>query len=62
MRSAGLAADLGRLVAAVRLRAGLELPPIDSCRVLVLSDAWDDVELAVESGSVLIWSHWWTTA
>jgi hypothetical protein len=47
---------------AVHLRTGLELPPIRECRVVLLSDDWDDVEVAVVSGSTLIWYHWWTTA
>jgi hypothetical protein len=50
------------VVETVRLRTGLELPPIRECRVVLLSDDWDDVEMAVVSGSVLVWYHWWTTA
>jgi len=46
----------------VRARTGLELPPIEKCEVLLLSDESDDVELAIRVDSVLLWYHWWTTA
>jgi hypothetical protein len=42
--------------------AGLHLPPIHACRVLVLRDDWNDLELVVEVESQLVWYHWWTTA
>ena len=46
----------------IRLRVGLDLPPMQACRVVVLSDNWDDVELGIASESVLVWYHWSTTA
>jgi hypothetical protein len=50
------------VAAAVRKRAGVDLPAAEACEVVLLSDDWDDVELAVVAGSVLVWYHWWTTA
>lgn len=50
------------MVATVRERAGVELPFAKGCEVVVLSDDWDDVELAVVAGPVLVWYHWWTPA
>ncbi|MBX9625650.1 MAG: hypothetical protein K2X82_17750 [Gemmataceae bacterium] len=49
------------VVAAVRERAGVELPAAEACEVVVLSDDWDDLELAVVARPVLVWYHWWTT-
>jgi hypothetical protein len=51
-----------QVVESVRQFAGLELPPADACKVIVLSDDWDDVELVVVVGSLLFWYHWWTSA
>ena len=48
-------ANLGR-------RAGLTVPAMSECQVLVLSDSWDDLEVAFRFGSKLVWYHWWTTA
>jgi hypothetical protein len=42
--------------------AGLHLPPLPACRVSLLSDDWNDLELVVETGSLFGWDHWWTTA
>ena len=50
------------LVRTVRTRTGLELPPIEECEVHLLSEEWNDVELAIRMDSVLLWYHWWTTA
>jgi len=50
------------VVKSVRRYAGLELPPAETCRVVVLSDDWDDLEVAVAAESLLVWYHWWTTA
>lgn len=50
------------VAAAVRERAGVALPAAEACEVVVLSDDWDDVEVAVVAGLVLVWYHWWTTA
>jgi hypothetical protein len=50
------------VVVYVRTFAGVELPPIEGCRVILLNDEWDDLELAVAAGSLLVWYHWWTTA
>ena len=50
------------VAATVRKRAGIELPAPEACEVVVLSDDWNDLELAVVAGQVLIWYHWWTTA
>lgn len=47
---------------AIHTRTGLRLAPRGSCEVLALSDDWDDLELFIRTGSVLIWYHWWTTA
>ncbi len=48
-------ANFGRL-------AGLSVPEMSECQVLVLSDSWDDLEVAFRFGSKLVWYHWWTTA
>ena len=48
-------ANLGRL-------AGLTVPAMSECQVLVLSDSWDDLEVAFRFGSKLVWYHWCTTA
>ncbi len=50
------------VAAAVRERAGIALPAAEACEGVVLSDDWDDVELGVVAGTVLVWYHWWTTA
>jgi hypothetical protein len=47
----------------LRRFAGVELPHLGGCReVVLIRDAWDDVELAIASGADLIWYHWHTTA
>jgi len=38
------------------------LPPISECRVDIIGEEWDDVELAIETPTERIWYHWWTTA
>ena len=48
-------ANIGRL-------AGVTVPAMSECQVLVLSDSWDDLEVAFRFGSILVWYHWWTTA
>ena len=42
--------------------AGLTVPAMSECQVLILSDSWDDLEVAFRFGSKLVWYHWWTTA
>ena len=43
--------------------AGLELPrPTGLRQTLLLRDDWDDVELGVAYGSLLVWYHWSTSA
>jgi hypothetical protein len=43
--------------------AGLELPRPTALRESVLlRDDWDDVEVGIAYGSVLLWYHWSTTA
>jgi len=43
--------------------AGLDLPHPTKVRAAVLlRDEWDDVELGVAFGSVLLWYHWSTSA
>jgi hypothetical protein len=54
-RWAEIVAHLGRL-------ARLEVPQMSECQVLVLSDSWDDLEVAFRFGSKLVWYHWCTTA
>jgi len=50
------------VVVTVRERAMVELPAAERCEVFVLSDEWDELELAMVAGPVLLWYHWWTTA
>ncbi len=50
------------VAANVRERAGVELPAAEECEVVILSDEWDNLELAVVAGPVFIWYHWATTA
>ncbi len=43
--------------------AGVSLPPPPQVRAAVLlCDDWNDVELGVAFGSVLVWYHWSTSA
>jgi len=42
--------------------AALELPHPSQLSAVLLRNNWDDVELAVEYGSVFVWYHWSTTA
>jgi hypothetical protein len=42
--------------------ASLHLPPLSACHVLWLSEDWNELELVVETGSLFVWYHWWTTA
>lgn len=42
--------------------AGIALPGPPDCRAVLLSDEWNDVELGVAFGSVLVWYHWSTSA
>lgn len=47
----------------LRQFAGLELPDFDDRRrVILLSDDWDDLELAIGTDAASIWYHWYTTA
>jgi hypothetical protein len=42
----------------LRRFAGLELPDPSECRaILVLRNDWDDLEIAIETGSLVIWYH-----
>jgi hypothetical protein len=53
----------GEIVDTLRRLAEIELPPLTSCRqVALILDDWNDRELAVSTGSVLVWYHWSTTA
>ena len=40
----------------------LELPRINTCRVTLLNNTWDDLEIVVATQTHLLWYHWWTTA
>ena len=43
--------------------AGLSLPPFDECvEIVLLSDDWDDTELAIKTAAHFVWYHWYTTA
>lgn len=42
--------------------ANLELARPHLCRIEVINDEWDDLEVAIESGTDRVWYHWWTTA
>jgi hypothetical protein len=43
--------------------AGLALPhPTQVQSAILIRDDWDDVELGIAFGSVLVWYHWSTTA
>ena len=47
----------------LRRLAGVELPHPSQWRdAALISDDWNDVELGVAVGSVLVWYHWFTTA
>lgn len=37
--------------------AGIVLPVPPECQAVILRDDWDDVELGVAFGSVLVWYH-----
>lgn len=51
------------VVEQVRRFAGVELPHPSQCReTVLLNEEWNDVEVGVAVGSVLIWYHWFTTA
>jgi hypothetical protein len=50
------------VTAHVQRFAGFELPSFNACQVILFSDDWDDLELAVIVGPHLVWYHWWTTA
>jgi hypothetical protein len=50
------------IVAYLARLAHLDVPPMRECQVLVLSDSWDDLEVAFSFRSKLVWYHWWTTA
>lgn len=42
--------------------AKIELALPQLCRIEVINDEWDDLEVAIESGADRVWYHWWTTA
>jgi hypothetical protein len=42
--------------------AGIDLPSLEKCSVVVVHDEWDDLELVIETPSEFIWFHWSTTA
>jgi hypothetical protein len=43
--------------------AGIELPhPSQRREAMLISDEWDDLELGIAVGSILVWYHWSTTA
>jgi hypothetical protein len=47
----------------LRMLAGLELPHPSRWRESVLlRNEWDDLELGIAAGPVLVWYHWFTTA
>ncbi len=47
----------------LRRFAGLELPHPSKCHaILLIRDEWNDLEMAITVGTVVIWYHWLTTA
>jgi hypothetical protein len=44
-------------------RGGIELPHLSKWRdSILIRDEWNDVEFAIAAGSILVWSHWTTSA
>jgi len=53
----------GKVAAHLERFAGVALPhPTQVRAAVLLRDDWDDVELGVAFGSVLVWYHWSTSA